>query len=79
MKKDEVRSLIYEAIKDNNLKNISEKIFSKQRISDEEGLILFEKGSLPFLGTLANYIREDLHGNKTYFNRNSFYLFYQCN
>jgi len=33
-------------------------------------LLLFEKGSLSFLGTLANYIREDLHGDKTYFNRN---------
>ncbi|HET9825653.1 MAG TPA: aminofutalosine synthase MqnE, partial [Chitinophagaceae bacterium] len=39
-------------------------------ITDEEGLILFEKGSLPFLGSLATYIREKLHGDKTYFNRN---------
>ena len=29
-----------------------------------------EKGSLPFLGTLANHVREKLHGDKTYFNRN---------
>ncbi len=33
-------------------------------------MLLFEKASLAFLGTLANYIRESLHGNKTYFNRN---------
>lgn len=52
------------------LKNISEKIISQQRISFDEGIALFEKGSLPYLGALANYVRERLHGNKTYFNRN---------
>src|SRR6266536_2287071 len=52
------------------LQRIAEKIFADERITDEEGLILFEKGSLPFLGSLANYVREKLHGDKTYFNRN---------
>jgi len=33
-------------------------------------LLLFEIGSLSFVGTLANFIREKLHGNKTFFNRN---------
>lgn len=70
MKKEIVSGLISEAIKDNDLKIISEKVFSKERISDEDALLLFEKGSLSFLGTLANYIREELHGDKTYFNRN---------
>jgi aminodeoxyfutalosine synthase len=32
--------------------------------------MLFKKGSLPFLGMLANHIREKKHGNITYFNRN---------
>ena len=49
---------------------IAEKIMAQTRISEEEGLLLFEKASLPFLGTLANYIRERLHGDKTYYNRN---------
>ncbi|HLF46915.1 MAG TPA: radical SAM protein, partial [Chitinophagaceae bacterium] len=52
------------------LNKIREKVLAGERISDEEGLILFEKGSLPFLGSLANHIREKIHGNKTYFNRN---------
>ena len=52
------------------LSAIAEKVFNNERISNEEGLILFEKGSLPFLGSLANFVRERLHGNKTYFNRN---------
>lgn len=52
------------------LNTIREKVSTGERISDEEGLLLFEKGSLPFLGALANHIREKLHGQKTYFNRN---------
>lgn len=52
------------------LRNIAKKIFDNERITDEDGMILFEKGSLSFLGSLANYIREKLHGDKTYFNRN---------
>ena len=55
---------------DINLKNIAIKVKEGQRISDEECKILFEKADLPFVGTLANFIREKLHGDKTYFNRN---------
>src|ERR1700728_3219664 len=53
-----------------DLRKIGEKIIAKQRITPEEGILLFEKGSLPFLGALANHVRERLHGDKTYFNRN---------
>lgn len=53
-----------------DLQVIGEKVVAGQRISQEEGLLLFEKGSLPWLGALANHVRERLHGNKTYFNRN---------
>lgn len=55
---------------DKDLKAIAGKVKQRQRISDEEGIILFEKGSLGFVGALANYIRERLHGDTTYFNRN---------
>jgi aminodeoxyfutalosine synthase len=55
---------------DTSLKNIAQKVKEGQRISDDECLVLFEKGSLGFVGSLANFIREKLHGNKTYFNRN---------
>ncbi len=70
MQKENLKSVITDAVKNNDLKKISEKIFNKERLTDEEGLMLFEKGSLSFLGSLANYIREELHGDKTYFNRN---------
>ena len=38
---------------DPELRRIGEKIIAGQRITPEEGIGLFEKGSLPFLGTLA--------------------------
>jgi len=51
-------------------KTIASKIDNSQRINPEEGLLLFEKGSLAMLGTMANFIRERAHGHNTYFNRN---------
>jgi aminodeoxyfutalosine synthase len=56
--------------KDEQLKAIGYKVLNKERISFDEGIILFEKGSLSYLGALANWVREQKHGNKTYFNRN---------
>jgi len=56
--------------KNPDLKRIGEKIINRERITEEEGNILFEKGNLPFVGALANHVREILHGNKTFFNRN---------
>jgi aminodeoxyfutalosine synthase len=61
---------IISAEKNRNLQSIGEKILCKERISEQEGLLLFEKASLPYVGALANFVRERLHGNKTYFNRN---------
>ena len=61
---------ILENEKNNELRRIGEKIINQQRISPEDGLLLFERGSLSFLGALANYVRERMHGDKTYFNRN---------
>jgi len=53
-----------------DLKAIALKVRSSERITDEECLVLFEKGSLAFVGALANFIREKMHGDTTYFNRN---------
>jgi aminodeoxyfutalosine synthase len=52
------------------LRAIADKVYAGERLSPEEGLRLFEEGSLPFTGALANHVRERLHGHKTYFNRN---------
>ena len=68
--RNEQISKIVDAQSDPSLRNIGEKIIKKKRILFDEGLLLFEKASLPYAGALANYVRESLHGNKTYFNRN---------
>ncbi|MGN6494895.1 MAG: aminofutalosine synthase MqnE [Agriterribacter sp.] len=52
------------------LRAVGEKIINKERLSEEDGVLLFEKASLPFVGALANLVRERLHGDVTYFNRN---------
>ena len=55
---------------DKSLQQVGEKIINGRRISFADGVLLFEKGSLPYLGALANWVREQKHGSITYFNRN---------
>ncbi len=66
---DSIRELI-STEKNNDLKNIGEKILNEERLSFNEGVLLFKEASLGYVGALANFVREKLHGNKTYFNRN---------
>jgi aminodeoxyfutalosine synthase len=61
---------LLEATKDKELQRIAKKIINKERVLFDEGVTLFEKGSLSWLGTLANFVREEKHGDKTYFNKN---------
>ncbi|MEM9991929.1 MAG: aminofutalosine synthase MqnE, partial [Bacteroidota bacterium] len=51
-------------------RQIAAKVKHDERITEEEGVLLYEKGDLAYVGALANYIRERRHGNRTYFNRN---------
>src|SRR5664279_794387 len=69
-KKEELSGLLYSFEEGSQFTKIAEKIVGGQRISDEDGLLLFEKASLGLAATFANYIREKKHGNITYFNRN---------
>jgi len=55
---------------DGGLKRLAQKIRDGERISFEEGLLLYERGELGYLGALANHVRERRHGDRTYFNRN---------
>ena len=61
---------LIEATKDKELQRIANKIINQERILFDEGVTLFEKGSLSWLGTFANFVREQKHGDKTYFNKN---------
>jgi len=62
--------VIINAEGDHQLQNIGNKIIQNKRLSFDEGVYLFEKASLPYVGALANWKRESLHGDKTYFNKN---------
>ncbi len=62
--------LIQDPDLDSDLRTIAKKIAQNERISFDEGVTLYEKAELSYLGVLANYIREQRHGNITYFNRN---------
>lgn len=55
---------------DKDLQRIAHKVINKERLTDEEGVLLFEKGELGFVGALAAHVANRLHGNKVYFNRN---------
>ncbi len=52
------------------LRAIAQKVIDNERITESEGLLLYEQGTLGYLGALANHIRERRHGHRTYFNRN---------
>ena len=62
--------IIINSEKDTLLQKIGNKVIHNERISFEEGVYLFEKASLPYVGALANWKRESLHGDITYFNKN---------
>lgn len=52
------------------LKHIAQKVKDHQRITFDECVELYEHAELGYLGVLANFIREEKHGDLTYFNRN---------
>ncbi len=51
-------------------KTIARKVQRGERISFDEGVFLYEKGELAYVGALANHVRERKNGDKTFFNRN---------
>lgn len=65
-----VQTLLQQPNLDAALKRIAEKILQEERITPEDGLVLFEKADIGLVGALANHVRERMHGDKTYFNRN---------
>jgi aminodeoxyfutalosine synthase len=52
------------------LRLITQKVMDGTRISDEDAIYLYETAPLAVVGSLANLVRERLHGDQTYFNRN---------
>jgi len=63
-------SELLKLITDTELQIIAEKVSGNERITKEEGLILYKKADLSLLGLLAGITRRRLNGNFAYFNRN---------
>jgi aminodeoxyfutalosine synthase len=57
-------------VNDRDLRDLSEKISAGERISPEDGLMLFNKAGLPLLGLLSGIVRRRHNGSYTFFNRN---------
>lgn len=70
MQTQSVESIVLNSNTPVELKKIAEKVLSNHRISAEEGILLYEKAELGFLGSLANHVREKKNGSNVYFNRN---------
>ncbi|MDC0303451.1 aminofutalosine synthase MqnE [Flavobacteriales bacterium] len=52
------------------LKTIVQKVIDGERVTFDEGVLLYQEGDLSYLGSLANYIKEKRYGDTVYFNRN---------
>lgn len=70
MQTEHIQSILSGSNISNDLKIIAQKVYAGERISFDEGVLLYQKGELGYLGSLANYIREKKNGNYVYFNRN---------
>src|ERR1700752_3561907 len=55
---------------DARLRPIHDKVMSGARLNTEDSLALYRTGNMPPVGWMANFVRERLHGDKTYFNVN---------
>jgi aminodeoxyfutalosine synthase len=55
---------------DPNLRSISRKALAGERLSIDDGLALYASRDVHAIGRMANAVRERLHGDKTFYNRN---------
>ncbi|SMO44538.1 aminofutalosine synthase MqnE [Solitalea koreensis] len=67
---EQLHTLLADKNLSKDLHDIAQKIKNEERITFDEGVLLYEKADVGYLGVLANYIREKKHGDTTYFNRN---------
>src|ERR1700719_2893868 len=57
-------------ITDQRLKPIADKVMTGERLDAADGIALYRSPDLLAVGWLANHVREQRHGNVTYFNVN---------
>lgn len=70
LKADHIDQIISSPVLSSELRTIAGKVRAGTRITVEDAIVLYEKGEAGFLGALANFVRQKMHGDFTYFNRN---------
>jgi aminodeoxyfutalosine synthase len=55
---------------DQRLQPVVDKVLVGERLSFDDGVLLYRSPDLLAVGWMANFVRERLHGNRTYFNVN---------
>jgi aminodeoxyfutalosine synthase len=58
------------SVTDPTLLPVREKVLAGEPLSHADGVALYRSRDLHGIGRLANFVREKLHGDKTYYNRN---------
>jgi aminodeoxyfutalosine synthase len=57
-------------VSDETLRPIAEKVLAAEALSYEDGVALYASRDLHGIGRMANFVRERLHGDKAFYNRN---------
>ena len=57
-------------ISDETLRPIAEKVRAAEPLSYQDGVALYASRDLHSIGRMANFVREKLHGDKAFYNRN---------
>lgn len=70
MQEKEIQKIIQHTGVSDVLSEIARKVLHGERISPDEGVVLFNQGGLGFLGLLADFVRESKNGNKAFYIRN---------
>ncbi|MEM7517169.1 MAG: radical SAM protein, partial [Planctomycetota bacterium] len=52
------------------LQDIAAKVFASERLTEDDGVRLYKEPNLQLVGDLANWVREQKHGDLAYFNVN---------
>jgi aminodeoxyfutalosine synthase len=68
--KDRILAFTGESLVDKELHPVAGKVLDGDRITPEEGLLLFERGDIGFLGMLAEFVRRKKNGDEVFFIRN---------
>jgi len=55
---------------DLRLRPIQQKVMAGERLDAADALVLYRTGDILAVGWMANYLRERMHGDKTFFNVN---------